>query len=150
MKTDAQIIVERIRKKITVWKFVNLYPSAKIGNNVSIGSFSEVGNNVIIGDDTRVGMGVFICEGVEIGKRVFVSPRVCFCNDRLPAVGKKHWQGWEKTIVKDDVSIGANATILPGITLGKGCIVGAGAVVTKSVPPYEIHAGCPAVKIGLV
>jgi acetyltransferase-like isoleucine patch superfamily enzyme len=126
---------------IKIWHPANVYKSAILGNNVSIGMFSEIGNNVVIGEDTRVGGHVFIPEGVTIGKNCFIGPHVVFTNDKYPPGAKADWK---KTIVEDNVAIGANATILPGIILKKGSKVGAGAVVTKSVEENRIVIGNPA------
>lgn len=125
----------------TVWEPTNIYPSAKIGKDVSIGMFSEIGENVEIGEGTRVGKGSFIPEGVKIGKNVFIGPHVCFTNDRFPP---SHRESWEDTIVEDNASIGANATIRCGVTIGRGALVGAGAVVTRNVPSGETWLGVPA------
>ena len=119
----------------------NIYGDGKIGDNCNIGALVEI-RYPNIGNDCKIQAFVFIPEGIIIGNRVFIGPHVCFTNDKHPkAIGD-----WEllETIVEDDVSIGAGAVILPGITLGKGCIIGAGAVVTKSIPPGEIVKGNPA------
>jgi len=137
--------VKRIIGKITGrWYPINIYPSANIGDGVNIGMFSEIGDNVLIGDRTRIGKGCFICEGVEIGKDCFIAPHVAFTNDKYPPSGKANW---EKTIIEDGVSIGAASTILCGITIGEGALIGAGSVVTKDVPPKEVWCGVPAKKI---
>lgn len=126
-----------------IWnpELVNIY-GPRIGKNCNIGTLVEIREDVVIGDDCKIQAFTFIPEGVRIGNNVFIGPHVCFTNDKTPkAVGD-----WEllETTVEDDVSIGANATILPGITLGKGCTIGAGAVVTKDVPPRVIVVGNPA------
>jgi acetyltransferase-like isoleucine patch superfamily enzyme len=122
----------------------NIYGEGWIGNNCNIGAMVEI-RHPQIGDDCKIQAFVFIPEGVRIGNRVFIGPHVCFTNDKHPkAVGD-----WDLlwTTVEDDVNIGANATILPGITLGKGCTIGAGAVVTKDVPPGVTVVGNPARKL---
>ena len=119
----------------------NIYGKGRIGKNCNIGALVEI-RHPQIGDDCKIQAFVFIPEGVKIGDRVFIGPHVCFTNDKHPtAVGE-----WELlwTTVEDGVNIGANATILPGITLGEGCTVGAGAVVTKDVPPGVTVVGNPA------
>ena len=119
----------------------NIYGEGRIGKNCNIGALVEI-RHPQIGDDCKIQAFVFIPEGVKIGDRVFIGPHVCFTNDKHPtAVGE-----WELlwTTVEDGVNIGANATILPGITLGEGCTVGAGAVVTKDVPPGVTVVGNPA------
>lgn len=127
----------------TIWhrEKSNIYGDGWIGNNCNIGALVEI-RHPKIGDDCKIQAFVFIPEGIVIGHRVFIGPHVCFTNDKHPtAIGD-----WEllTTVVEDDVNIGANATILPGITLGYGCTVGAGAVVTKDVPRECTVVGNPA------
>ena len=114
--------------------FQNIYNS-EIGKDTRIGAFVEIGN-AKIGDNCSIQAFTFICGGVEIGNHVFIGPHVCFTNDKYP---EAHG-AWvrRKTIVEDNVSIGANSTILPGITLGKGCKIAAGSIVTKDVKEGEL------------
>ena len=129
------------RTKIWHPEMSNIY-GAIIGNNCNIGTLVEIREDVIIGDGCKIQAFAFIPEGVRIGNNVFIGPHVCFTNDKHPtATGD-----WKLlyTVVEDDVNIGANATILPGITLGYGCTVGAGAVVTKDVPAECTVVGNPA------
>jgi acetyltransferase-like isoleucine patch superfamily enzyme len=121
----------------------NIYLTATIGSGTKVGAFSEIGNNVIIGENCSIGCSAFIPENVVINDNVFVGPHVVFTNDKN-APSKGAWRSLRPTIVENDVSIGANATILPNITLGAGCSIGAGSVVTKDVPPRAIVAGNPA------
>lgn len=100
-----------------------------------------IGNGVRIGEGTKIQAFVFIPECVVIGKNVFIGPHVCFTNDRYPPSNR---QDWAPTIVQDDVSIGAGAVITPGITIGEGARIAAGAVVTKDVPPGTHVRGVPA------
>ncbi len=134
---------------ITGWAPLNVYKSVNIGKNVSIARFVEVGDKVRIGDDTRIGKGAFIPEGVTIGENVFIGPHVCFSNDMYPVnnqkTSKEEWL--LTTIVEDGASIGANVSIRPGIRIGKGAMIGMGAVVTRNVPEGEVWAGCPAKNI---
>lgn len=121
--------------------YVNLF-GAKIGKNCKIGAYVEIGRGVVIGDNCKIEAFAFIPSGVTIRDDVFVGPHACFTNDLHPsAVGE-----WEvtPTLVKKGASIGANATIICGTTIGEGALVGAGAVVTKDVPARTLVAGCPA------
>lgn len=127
---------------------VNIY-GCSIGKNCSIGTFVEIGPNVIIGDECKVQSFCFIPEGVIIGNNVFVGPRVLFLNDKHPPSHGK-WRSSKKTIVEDNVTIGGGAVILPEVNLGKGCLIGAGSVVTKNIPPYSKVVGNPAIVIGYV
>ena len=95
------------------------------------------------GEDSRVQSHTFICEGVHIGRRVFVGHGVIFINDRFPVVSNPNWK-LEQTYVEDEVAIGSGAIIMCGVRLGKGCRIGAGAVVTKDVSPGESVIGMPA------
>lgn len=124
---------------------VNLY-KCKIGKNCKIDSFVYVEEGVVIGDRCKIRPFVFIPTGVVIEDDVFVGPNVTFTNDKYPEVSGE-WQ-LLKTWVKKGASIGANSTILPGVTIGIGALVGAGSVVTNDVPPGEIVAGNPARRIG--
>lgn len=126
------------------WQPSNVYPSAKIGKNVSIGAFCEIGANVVIRDNVRIGAMSFIPEGVTIEDGAWIGPRVTFTNDMYPPSGR---DSWLKTVVCEGARIGASVTILPGVYIGEKSFVGAGSVVTKSVPAEETWAGVPARKI---
>ena len=128
--------------KIPFPQMVNLY-GCTIGAKVFVGPFVEIQKGASVGDESRVQSHAFICEGVHIGKRVFVGHGVIFINDRNPMADNPDWK-LEETHVEDNVSIGSGAIIMCGIRLGKGCRIGCGAVVTKSVPPGELVAGVPA------
>jgi len=129
---------------------VNLY-GCTIGDGTRIGSFVEIQKNASVGARCKISSHSFICEGVEIQDEVFIGHGVMFTNDRLPratnpdgtAQTEADWV-LEKTIVKRRSSIGSNATILCGLTIGEGALVAAGAVVTKDVPDYAVVAGVPA------
>lgn len=121
--------------------FVNLY-GCKIGRNCKIASFVEIQRDVEIGDNCKVEAFAYLPSGVIIEDNVFVGPHACFTNDKYPrAIGD-----WElvKTVVKKGASIGARAIIICGVTIGENAMVGAGAVVTKDVPPDTIVVGNPA------
>jgi len=122
-----------------VWKFTNILERAKIGKNCVIGSHVEIGRNVIIGDNCKIETGAYLPEGVTLENNVFIAPCVCMTNDKFPPSGKR----W-RTLVKEGASIGANSTIVCGVTIGKGAMIGAGSVVTKNIPDYAIVYGNPA------
>jgi UDP-2-acetamido-3-amino-2,3-dideoxy-glucuronate N-acetyltransferase len=124
---------------------VNLY-KCKIGKNCKIDAFVYIEEGVVIGDNCKIKPFVFIPTGITIGNNVFIGPNVTFTNDRYPKV-KGEWELLE-TKIESNVSIGANAAILPGVTVGKEALVGAGAVVVKDVPQRAVVAGNPATIIG--
>jgi len=134
----------RIGKGTKVWNFVNLY-GCEIGDNCVISSYAEIGRNVKIGNNCKIECRAFLPPGVVVEDNVFIGPSVTFTNDKYPkAVGE-----WKitKTFVKKGASIGANSTIICGVTIGEGSIVGAGSVVTKDVPPHSLVVGNPARKV---
>jgi len=132
-----------IGKDVKIWHpdLCNFY-GCEIGDGTSIGSFCEIQNEVKIGERCKLQAFVFIPRGVIIGDDVFIGPHVCFTNDKYPSCS----QGFNclTTIIEDGVVIGANSTICPGITLGKNCRIGAGAVVTKNIEKNLLVAGNPA------
>ena len=141
-------------KNVTFHAFDNLY-GCEIGDNTKIACFVEIRRGVRIGKNCKIEPFVFIPEGVTIEDNVFIGPHVCFTNDKKPRATTpsgelKTERDWEvsTTTVKRGASIGANATILPGVTIGENAVVGAGAVVTKDVPPNKVAAGNPAKVIG--
>lgn len=110
-----------------------------IGDNCTVHSHVWIGDRVKIGNNCKIQAFSFIPTGVRIGDNVFIGPRVTFTNDKYPPSGE-----WATTIIENNVSIGAGVVILPGITLGEGCRIGAGSVVTKSIPPNVVACGVPA------
>lgn len=112
-----------------------------MGDGTRIGSFCDVGGE--IGKNCKIQSYVFIPPGVKIGDNVFIGPGVRFTNRKKPELDGKNWE-IEKTIVEDGAIIGAGAVILPGLRLGKHCFIGAGSVVTKDIPRYEVWLGNPA------
>ena len=126
-----------------IWAFAHVLPGAKIGSNCNICDHVFIENNVIIGNGVTVKCGVQIWDGLRIGDNVFIGPNATFTNDAFPR-SRQHLPSHPETILEPGCSIGANATILPGLTIGRDAMVGAGAVVTQSVPAFAIVTGNPA------
>ncbi|TPJ77793.1 WxcM-like domain-containing protein [Mesorhizobium sp. B2-6-2] len=137
----------RVGNGTRIWAFAHVLPGAAIGANCNICDHVFIENDVTVGDDVTIKSGVQLWDGVRLGNRVFVGPNATFTNDRFPR--SKHYpEQFLQTIVEDGASIGANATILPGITIGRQAMIGAGAVVTKNVPANAVVVGNPAVIVG--
>ena len=137
-------------KDVKIYAFVNLY-GCEIGDGTKIGTFVEIQKGVSVGKMSKISSHTFICEGVTIEDEVFIGHGVMFINDKYPraTAGDGQLQTEEDwtcipTLIKKGASIGSNATILCGVTVGEGAIVGAGSVVTKDVPPRMIVSGNPA------
>lgn len=133
----------------TIWQYVVVLKDARIGKNCNINALVFVENDVVIGDNVTVKSGVQIWDGVRLEDNVFVGPNATFTNDLLPR-SKVRPERFEQTVVRHHASIGANATIVAGVTIGEYALVGAGAVVTKDVPPHGLVYGNPAKLRGYV
>lgn len=140
----------KLGRDVQIYGFVNLY-GCTIGDRCKIGPFVEIQSGVVVGNQVKISSHSFVCEGVTIEDDVFIGHGVIFINDRYPrAVGAdgqlQTQDDWivVPTVVKRSASIGSNATILCGVTIGEGAIVGAGSVVTRDVPAHTIVAGNPA------
>ena len=128
-----------------IWHFCHIQKGAKIGKNCVLGQNVNISNNVKIGDNVKIQNNVSVYEGVELEDGVFCGPSCVFTNDLTPrAEFPKGREGYIKTLVKHGASIGANATIICGNTIGEYAMVAAGAVVTKDVQCYTLVAGVPA------
>lgn len=131
----------------SVHQYSIVFPQARIGMRVDIGPHCLIENDVVIGDDVVVKAGVQLWDGLRVDAGVFIGPNVTFTNVRYPGA-EPEGSGPETTTIKAGASVGANATILPGVTIGERALIGAGAVVTGSVPAYAIVVGNPAAIIG--
>lgn len=132
-----------------VWAFTHILPGARVGRDCNLCDFVFLENDVVLGDRVTVKCHVMLCDGVHVEDDVFIGPNAVFTNDPHPR-SKQHLSAYPKTVLCKGTSIGANATILPGVTVGQYAMVGAGAVVTRSVPPYAIVKGNPARIVGYV
>ena len=140
----------KLGRNVKIYAFVNLY-GCSIGDETKIGTFVEIQKGVTIGSRVKVSSHSFLCEGVTIEDNVFIGHGVIFTNDRFPRAttleGELQTEAdWDiiPTVVQSGASIGSNATILCGVRIGEGAIVGAGSVVTRDVPSHTIVAGNPA------
>lgn len=132
-----------IGESTRVWQFVVILKGAVIGDYCNICAHTLIESDVIIGNNVTIKSGVYIWDGVTLEDNVFVGPCVAFTNDKEPR-SKQYPDSFLRTYVKKGASIGANATILPGVTLGENCMVGAGSVVINDVPPNAVVIGNPA------
>lgn len=134
-----------IGKDTKIWHFCHVQSGARIGERCSLGQNVNIANNVIIGNGVKIQNNVSIYEGVELEDGVFCGPSCVFTNDLTPrAEFPKGSANYKKTVVKHGASIGANATVVCGHTIGEYAMIAAGAVVTKDVEPYTLVAGVPA------
>ena len=135
----------QIGENTKIWYFCHIQSGSCIGANCSLGQNVNISNNVIIGNGCKIQNNVSIYEGVKLEDDVFCGPSCVFTNDLTPrAKYPKGHQNYKKTIVKRGASIGANATIVCGHTIGEWALIGAGAVVTTNVPPHGLMLGVPA------
>jgi acetyltransferase-like isoleucine patch superfamily enzyme/dTDP-4-dehydrorhamnose 3,5-epimerase-like enzyme len=134
---------DQIGTGTNIWQFCVVLPNAIIGSEVNICSNCFIENDVVIGNRVTIKNGVQIWDGIEIEDDVFIGPNVTFTNDKYPK-SKQYPEEFVKTVIKKGASIGANATILPGVTIAENAMVAAGAVVTRDVPENAIVRGNPA------
>jgi len=140
---------QNIGEGTRVWQFSVIFEGAKIGRNCNICAHTLIENGAVLGNNVTIKSGVYVWDGVHLEDDVFVGPCVAFTNDKKPR-SKQYIDVYLQTTVGKGASIGANATILPGIKIGQKAMIGAGAVVTKDVPDYAVVMGNPAVIKGYV
>ncbi len=135
---------KNIGEGTNIWQYCVVLPNAKIGDNCNICSHCFIENDVVIGNNVTVKNGVYLYDGITVEDDVFIGPNATFCNDRYPKSKNKDFK-LESIVIKKGASIGANATILPGVTIGENALVGAGAIVTKDVENFQkiIRGGAP-------
>ena len=138
----------QIGKETRIWQYVVILKKAKIGDFCNVCANTFIENDVIIGDNVTIKCGVYIWDGVTIENNVQLGPNVTFTNDKYPRA-KQDFE-LKRTIIKENASIGAGAILLGGIEIGKGAMIGAGAVITKDVPAFTLWIGNPARKSGYV
>lgn len=134
---------KNIGKDTNIWQYCVIFPEAKIGDNCNICANVLIENDVTVGNNVTVKSGVQLWDGVTVEDDVFIGPNVTFTNDLFPRSKNPGWK-MDRTLIKKGASIGANATILCGLTIGEKAMIGAGSVVTKDVPAGELWYGNPA------
>ncbi|NEN84299.1 acyltransferase [Paenibacillus elgii] len=140
---NAIVETNKVGENTKIWAFAHILSGATIGANCNICDQTFIENDVIIGDNVTIKCGVYIWDGVRLGSNVFVGPNVTFTNDLKPR-SKRYPDSFAITTIHEGASIGANATIIAGNTIGRYAMIGAGAVVTKSVPDHTLWYGNPA------
>ena len=133
----------RVPESTNVWQFCVVLPKAQIGDNCNICSHCFIENDVRIGNNVTIKCGVQIWDGITIEDDVFVGPNVTFTNDLYPR-SKQHPAEYARTLLKTGCSVGANSTIVCGVTIGEKAMIGAGSVITHDVPAGELWVGNPA------
>ena len=141
--TLSDVQSENIGNDTKVWQFCVILEGAIIGSNCNINAQVLIENDVVIGNNVTIKPGVQVWDGTRIEDNVFIGPNATLTNDVMPR-SKQYPESFSKITIREGASIGANATLLPGVTIGSHAMVGAGAVVTKDVPEHAVVAGNPA------
>lgn len=139
----ALIETKKIGEGSHIWAFTHILPKAIIGTNANIGDHCFIENDVVIGNNVTIKCGVYLWDGIRLYDDVFIGPAAVFTNDLYPR-SKNLDYTQRKTVVKKGASIGANVTMLAGVTIGSYALAGAGAVVTKDIPDFALVYGNPA------
>ena len=150
---DSTSIIDegaKIGRNCKIWQWVHICSGAKIGSNCSFGQNVFISGKVSVGNNVKIQNNVSIYDGLIIEENVFIGPSVVFTNVKVPRAEIDQKKLYSQTIIKAGCTIGANSTIVCGITLNEYCFIAAGAVVTKDVDPYALMSGVPARKIGTV
>lgn len=145
----AIVKTNNIGEDTKIWAFCNILEGAKIGKSCNICDGCFIEGEVVIGNNVTLKNGVYLWNGIRVEDNVFVGPAAVFTNDQYPRSKNSNYVQ-KSTVLKKGCSIGANATILPGITIGEYALIGAGAVVTKDVPDFALAYGNPATVMGKV
>lgn len=145
----ADVHSTQIGADTSIWQFCVVLAGARIGQNCNLCAHVLVENDVVIGDRVTVKSGVQLWDGVTVEDDVFIGPNVTFTNDLVPR-SKQYPESFAKTRIGKGASIGANATIVAGHSIGEYALIGAGSVVTKNIPPYSVWYGNPAEQRGYV
>jgi UDP-2-acetamido-3-amino-2,3-dideoxy-glucuronate N-acetyltransferase len=145
----AEVQTQYIGEGTSVWQFCVILADAKIGKNCNVNCHVFIENDVVIGDNVTIKSGVQLWDGLRIEDNVFIGPNVTFTNDRLPR-SKQYPEQFAITLIEKGASIGANVTIIGGVTIGQYAMIGAGGIITKNIPDYTLWYGNPAVFHGYI
>lgn len=146
----SDVQTKNIGENTRVWQFCVILEDAIVGDNCNICSHTFIENDVKIGNNVTIKCGVQIWDGITLEDDVFIGPNVTFTNESIPRSRIFDKSYFQRTLVKKGASIGANATILPGIEIGVYALIGAGSIITKNVPNYTVWYGTPATQQGYV
>jgi UDP-2-acetamido-3-amino-2,3-dideoxy-glucuronate N-acetyltransferase len=146
---NSDVQTTNIGENTYIWQYCVVLKNAQIGNNCNINCNVFIENDVVIGNNVTIKPGVQIWDGIRISDNVFIGPNVTFTNDMVPR-SKQYPDLFLQTIIESNASIGANSTIIGGITIGNSSFIGAGSVVTKNIPPFTYWYGNPAKHIGFI
>lgn len=141
--STADVKSDLIGEDTRIWQYVVIMQGARLGRNCNVCAHTFIEGDVVLGDNVTVKSGVFLWDGMRIADDVFIGPNATFTNDPMPR-SKIYPDRFSGITIEKGASIGANATLLPGIVVGEYAMVGAGAVVTKDVPAYAVVVGNPA------
>ncbi|MEK7450275.1 MAG: acyltransferase [Planctomycetota bacterium] len=139
----ALVETEFIKRNTRVWAFAHILKGARIGENCNIGDHAFIEEKVVIGNNVTIKNGISLWDGITIEDNVFLGPNVVFTNDLYPR-SKVYLDVYVPTLIKEGASLGANSTILAGVTIGRWAMIGAGSVVTKNAPDFTLLYGSPA------
>lgn len=145
----SDVKAKKIGEGTRIWQFCVIFENAEIGTDCNICANSLIENDVVLGDHVTVKSGVYIWDGVRIENNVFIGPCVAFTNDKYPR-SKSYPEKRPAILIREGASIGANSTLLAGVTIGRYAMIGAGSVVTKDVPDHSVWYGNPAKNKGYV
>lgn len=146
----SDVLSTKIGDNTTIWQYCVIFPDAEIGENCNICAHVLIENKVIVGNNVTIKSGVQLWDGVTIEDNVFVGPNVAFTNELVPRSKLYDSSKIKNTLIKKGATIGANATIIPGIEIGKYAFIGAGSVVTKNIPDNTLWYGNPAKQKGYI
>ena len=141
--STADVQTKQIGSGTKVWQYSVVLPGARLGENCNICAHCFIENDVFIGNNVTVKSGVYLWDGIVVEDDVFIGPNVTFTNDKYPK-SKVYPEKFQKTLIKSGASIGANSTILGGVTIGENAMIGAGSLVNKDIPSGQLWYGSPA------